>query len=182
MFSTVPLPKDEQLPESIRKTLEGLPALNIFRILANVPASFHPYVQLAKSLLSDGKFNRRLRQIAILRQAHLLRSKYEWHQHVFLSKANGVTDKEIEIIRTENPVVSLGKEENFMCLISEELTVNAHLTDATFKELFERYSIELGMELILCLSYVNMLGRFINATRVQIEDTNPLEGLASPTN
>ncbi|OGT38404.1 MAG: hypothetical protein A3F11_09690 [Gammaproteobacteria bacterium RIFCSPHIGHO2_12_FULL_37_14] len=182
MFASVPLPKDEQLSEVIRKTLNQLPSLNVFRMLANVPESFHPYVQLAKSLLGDGKFNRRLRQIAILRQAHLLKSKYEWHQHIFLSKSNGVTDNEIEIIRTENPVVSLGTEENFMCRISEELTVNAHLTDATFKELFQRYSIELGTELILCLSYVNMLGRFINATRVQIEDTNPLEGLASPTN
>lgn len=180
-MKSVPLPKDEQLLESIRKTLSQLPALNVFRMLGNIPKSFHPYVELARSLLGEGKFNRRLRQIAILRQAHLLKSDYEWHQHVFLSKANGVTDKEIEVIRSENPVTSLGKEEIFLCKVSEEITLNARLSDATFDELFKRYSIELGSELILCLCYVNMLGRFINCTRVQIEPTNPLEGRGSPT-
>lgn len=182
MFKSIPLPKDEQLPESIRKTLAQLPALNVFRMLGNIPNSFHPYVQLAKSLLGDGKFNPRLRQIAILRQIYLIKSDYEWHQHVFLSRANGVTDREMEIIKKENPVHSLGEEENFMCRVSDEITLQAHLTDPTFSELFKRYSIELGSELILCLSYANMLGRFINCTRVHIEDTNPLEGRASPTN
>lgn len=181
MFKSIPLPTDEQLPELIRETLAQLPALNVFRMLTNVPHSFHLYIQLAKSLLGEGKFNVRLRQIAILRQAHLLKSDYEWHQHVFLSRANGVTDQEMKTIRDENPVKSLGPEENFMCRISDEITIQARLSDATFAELFKRYSIELGSELVLCLSYVNMLGRFINCTRVQIEDTNPLEGRTSPT-
>jgi alkylhydroperoxidase family enzyme len=179
-FDSVPLPKDKDLPEAIQKKLAEMPALNIFRMLANVERSFTPYIQLAASLLGQGKFEPRIRQIAILRQAHLIHSRYEWHQHVFLSKANGVTDREIEVIRSENPVHSLGPEENFVCRVSEELTLNATLTDATFGELFERYSIELGTELILALSYANMLGRFINATRVQIEATNPLEGRKSP--
>jgi alkylhydroperoxidase family enzyme len=182
MFKSIPLPKNEELPESVQKTLNNLPALNVFRMLANIPHSFHPYIQLAKSLLGEGKFNPRLRQIAILRQAHLLHSFYEWHQHVFLSRANGVKDHEMEILRSENPVKSLGEEENFLCRISDEITLNGNLTDETFQQLFKRYSVPLGSELILCLSYVNMLGRFINCTRVQIEDTNPLEGRTSPTN
>lgn len=182
MFTSIPLPKNEDLPEPIQKILSQLPALNVFRMLANIPNSFHAYVQLARSLLGQGKFSPRLRQIAILRQAHLLKSHYEWHQHVFLSRANGVGDEEMEVIKKENPVKSLGEEENFMCRVSDEITLQACLTDATFSELFKRYSIELGSELILCLSYANMLGRFINCTRVQIEDTNPLEGRSSPTN
>jgi 4-carboxymuconolactone decarboxylase len=68
-----------------------------------------------------------------------------------------------------------------MCRVSDEITLHAKLTDETFQELFKRYSVSLGSELILCLSYVNMLGRFINCTRVQIEETNPLEGRTSPT-
>jgi len=181
MFKSIPLPKDSELPESIQKTLRALPALNVFRMLGNIPQSFHPYVQLAKSLLGEGKFPPRLRQIAILRQAHLLQSPYEWHQHVFLSRSNGVKDAEMEVLKKENPVKSLGAEENFMCRVSDEITLHAKLTDETFQELFKRYSVSLGSELILCLSYVNMLGRFINCTRVQIEETNPLEGRTSPT-
>lgn len=182
MFHSIPLPKDAELPETIRKTLRSLPAINVFRMLANVPQSFPPFVQLARSLLGEGKFNPRLREIAILRQAHLIESTYEWHQHAFLSRNNGVTDHEMEIIKQENPVKSLGEEENFLCRVSDEITMHAKLTDETFQELFKRYSVPLGSELILCLSYFNMLGRFINCTRVKIEEDNPLESLSSPTN
>jgi alkylhydroperoxidase family enzyme len=179
-FSSVPLPKEEELPSSIRATLTQIPALNVFLMLANVPVSFHPYLQLVKSIYNEGKFNPKLRQIAILRQAHMLHSQYEWHQQVFLSKANGVKDSEIEIISSETPVTSLGEEGNFICRVSDELTLKAQLSDATFQELYKRYSIELGTELILAISYANMLGRFINGTRVQIEKTNPLESYSSP--
>ncbi len=180
-FRTIPLPQNAQLPEAIQKSLASLPPLNVFHMLANVPTSFEPFIQLINTLFKEGKFNPRLREIATLRQAHLLRVTYEWHQHVFLAKGNGVTDDEIEIIRNAGPVTDLGEEGNFICKITDEITHDARLSDATFHELFERYSIELGTELILCVSYLNMLGRFINATRVEIEDDDPLDGKTIPT-
>jgi 4-carboxymuconolactone decarboxylase len=179
-FSTVPLPKKEQLSRGIQETLSTLPALNIFRMISNVPQSFDPFLHLGKSLLENGKFSPRLREIAALRLSHKLPSAYAWHQHVFLARSNGVTDSEIEIIARENPVISLGKEENFICKVAEEISLVGKLSDATFYELFTRYSIELGMELILFVSYLNMLARFANASRLQIEETNPLEGRATP--
>lgn len=179
-FTSVPLPKNDQLPEQIQESLSEMPPLNVYQMLANVPASFEPYVALAKSIFVEGKFNPRLREIAILRLAHDLKCPYEWHQHVFIAKSNGVTDQEIETIRKENPVKGLGKEENFICKVADEITLDGNLKDATFKELYSRYSIEEGSELIFAISFMNMLGRYINATRVQIEKTNPLEGLSSP--
>ncbi len=178
-FTSVPLPKDDQLPKAIRKTLDKLPPLNVYRMMANVPTSFQPWIDFAKSLLNEGKFPRRLRGIAIMRQAHTMGCDYEWHEHSYIVKAHGVTDQELAIIQKENPVVSLSEEENFLCQVADEITLNARLKDATFKQIFTRYSIELGTELITVISYFNMLGRFINSTRVQIEPGNPLEGRSS---
>jgi 4-carboxymuconolactone decarboxylase len=181
-FDTVPLPMDAQLPLSIQETLKQNPPINVFRMLANVPPSFPPFMALAKSLLSQGKFNPRLREIATMRVAYLTHAKYEWHQHSFLAKANGVTEKELVIIGSENPVRKLDEEANFVCKVADELTQTATISDATFKQLYGRYGVENGSELVLVISYFNMLSRFLNATRVQIEATNPLEGHASPVN
>lgn len=181
-FNTVPLPSDSKLPPSIQTILKQNPPINVFRMLANVPQSFPSFMALAKSLLSEGKFNPRLREIATMRVAYLTHADYEWHQHSFLAKANGVTEKELQVIRTENPVHSLGEEANFVCKVADELTQTATLTDKTFKQLYGRYDVEKGTELILGISYFNMLSRFLNATRVTVEATNPLAGHASPVN
>jgi 4-carboxymuconolactone decarboxylase len=181
-FNTVPLPNDTQLSPSIREALKQNPPINVFRMLANVPQSFAPFMALAKSLLVQGKFNPRVREIATMRVAYLTHSKYEWHQHAFLAKANGVTEKELTIIRSENPVHNLDEEGNFVCQVTDELTRKSELTDKTFKQVYGRYGVEKGSELVLVISYFNMLARFLNGTRVQIEATNPLEGHASPVN
>lgn len=179
-MKTVPLPNDDQLPAEIVKILKELPPINVFRMVANVPTSFIPFIDFAKSLLALGKFDPKLREIAILRVAHLTKSPYEWHQHYFIAQSNGVTDHEAETVRRETPVHSLTPEANFVCQVADELTLNVGLSEKTRAELYQKYNIEVGTELIFVLSYFNMLSRFLNGTNVQIESTNPLEGLDSP--
>src|SRR5579872_1453365 len=125
--NSVPLPQDDQLPEAIQQTLAELPPLNVYRMIANVPASFQPYIDLARSIFKEGKFNPRLREIAILRLAKCLPCEYEWHQHQFIAKSQGITESEIAAIRKENPVKSLGKEENCICRFVDEITLNGKL-------------------------------------------------------
>lgn len=181
-FNTVPLPSDNQLPTDAQALLKQSPPLNVFRMMANVPQSVGPFLQMARSLNQNGTFDPRLREIAILRTAYLTNAAYEWHQHVFLAKANGVTDNEIKIIRGENPVHSLDPDANFVCKVTDELTKNVSLSDYTFKRLYGRYDVHKATELVLIISVYNMVSRFLNGTRVQIENTNPLEGHKSPVN
>lgn len=178
--TAVPLPTDESLPTETKEFLHTLPALNVYRMFANIPRSLPPFIQLAKSFLVESKFSIQLLEVGILRVAHLTKSPYEWHQHEIMAKANGVTDDEIEIIRTENSVKSLSEEKNFICKIADEITLNVNLKDETFNQLYSRYSKEQGLQLVLCLSFYNMLSRFLNATRVPIEAVNPLAGRGSP--
>jgi 4-carboxymuconolactone decarboxylase len=78
----IPLPSDDQLPADIRETLANLPPVNVFRMMANAPASFHGFLQFAGSILTQSEFDSRKREIAILRVAHVTRASYEWIQHV----------------------------------------------------------------------------------------------------
>lgn len=181
-FNTAPMPTDAQLTPAMQAELKQLPPLNVFRMMTNVPQSFGPFIQMVKSLINHGTLNPRLREIAILRTAYLTHAPYEWHQHVFIAKANGVTDKEIAALNKENPVHSLDEEANFVCKVTDELTKNVNLSDKTFKQLYGRYDNHKASELILAISFYNMVSRFLNGTRVQIEKTNPLEGHASPLN
>jgi alkylhydroperoxidase family enzyme len=178
MFNSVPLPKDENLSDSIKKVLGGLPPLNIFRMLANMPNIMPAYVEFAKAMY-NGKFDRKLRQMALLRVAQKIPAKYLIAQYVHVCKGLGISDFEIGAVQLERPVVSLSEEANFLCKVADELTIESNLSEDTFHEFYKRYSVEVGTELLLFLSAANMIGRFMNATRLQVESDNPLKGQSS---
>jgi alkylhydroperoxidase family enzyme len=163
------LPTDGQLTPEIREMLKTLPPLNVFRMIANAPTSFKPLVDLAMSILLYSAFDPRKRVIAVLRVAHVTRSRYEWTHHVALSKRLGVTDDDIARIAVDAPVTTLDEEGNLLCRVADEISRDVRLSDAALAQLVDRYGIRQATELIFCVSYFNMLSRFLESTRVELE-------------
>ena len=174
MPPSIPLPDDADLEPEIRELLSKLPALNVFRMWANAPASFQPLVEFAFSLLAKSEFDARKREIAILRVAHVTRAGYEWFQHVIVAKRVGVTDEEIEKIAVDGPVTGLDEEGNLLCRVADEISIEVRLGDDALQKILDRYGTRQATELILCVSYFNMLSRFLESTRVVLEEERPL--------
>jgi alkylhydroperoxidase family enzyme len=164
MTPRVPLPRDEDLTEEVRATLGSLPPLHVFRMMANAPASFQPFLAMAGSVLLGAEFDARKREIAVLRVARVTHSEYEWTQHERLGRNLGVSESEIGIIRDEDPVESLDEEGNLLCRVADEISRDVRLSDV-----LERYGVRQATELIVCCSYFNMLSRFLESTRVELE-------------
>ena len=170
MPPTIPLPNDDDLPPAIRETLANLPPANVFRMMANAPASFQPFIDFAMSILLASDFDRRKREIAVLRVAHATKANYEWVQHVLIAKQLGVTEDEIEKIGVDGPVTTLDEEGNLLCRVADEISRDVRLSDEALERVLDRYGVQQATELILCVSYFNMLSRFLESTRVQLED------------
>ena len=173
MPAKIPLPDDAQLPPEIAATLAALPPLNVFRMMANAPMSFQPWVDLAKAILLHNEFDQRKREIAVLRVAHVTGATYEWTHHVFVAKSVGVTDDEIAKIAVDGPVRALDAEGNTLCRVADEISRNVRLSDDALAAIVERYGVQQATELILCCSYFNMLSRFLESTRVELEPFVP---------
>ncbi|MBN1472721.1 MAG: carboxymuconolactone decarboxylase family protein [Syntrophaceae bacterium] len=168
MVVRIPYPEMESLPPKVRTMVEAFP-MNVARMMANAPASLKGFLELAKSVLFNSAFDPRKREMAILRVAHVTRAVYEWTHHVTLAKSYNVTDKEIEIIRTEEPVKSLDEEGNLLCRVADEISRNVRLSDDALAQILHRYGVQETTELILCVSYFNFLSRFLESTRVEVE-------------
>ena len=171
MPPTVPLPTDAELPDDIRQRLATFPPVNIFRMLANAPASFHGFLDLATSILMQSELDPRRREIAVLRVAHVTRAPYEWAQHVRIAAMTGVTPEEIERIGRDGPVEGLDEEAALLCRVAEEISRDVRLSDEALESILARYGVRQATELILCCSYFNMLSRFLESTRVELEST-----------
>ena len=171
MQPKIPLPTNDQLPADIRETLGNLPPVNVFRMLANAPASLHGFLQLAGSILMQSEFDSRKREIAILRVARVTGSSYEWTQHVRIALQIGVTQGEIDRIGVDGPVEGLDEEGTLLCRVAEEISRDVRLSDEALAAILARYGVRQATELILCCSYFNMLSRFLESTRVELEST-----------
>ena len=171
MVPRIPYPAMESLSPEIRALVESFP-MNVARMVANAPASVKGFLDLAQSVLFFSAFDPRKREIAVLRVAQVTRSIYEWTHHVVVAKHFNITDKEIEIIRTEEPVTSLDEEGNLLCRVADEISRDVRLSDDALAQILERYGVQWTTELILCISYFNFLSRFLESTRVELEDSN----------
>lgn len=168
MAPRIPYPDMESLSEEVRAMIESFP-MNVARMMANAPASMKGFLEIAQSVLFFSEFDPRKREIAVLRVANITNSIYEWTHHVSLAKNYGVTDREIEIICTEDPVKSLDEEGNLLCRIADEISRDVRLSDDALSQILERYGTRGATELILCVSYFNFLSRFLESTRVDLE-------------
>lgn len=169
MNPSIPLPSDEELSLAVRKVLAGLPPANVFRMMANAPASVPGFVAFAASILLQSQLDPRKREIAVLRTAHVTRSNYEWEQHVHIARKAGVTQQEIDLIKVDGPVFGLDEEATLLCRVAEEIARNIRLSDEALAAILDRYGKRQATELILCCSYFNMLSRFLESTRVELD-------------
>ena len=124
----------------------------------------------------------RRREMAVLRVAHATGAGYERAQHERLARTAGVTDREIDVIANEEPVSSLDEEGNLICRVADEVSRNVRLSDDALERIIERYGPREAGELILLVSYYNMVSRFLESTRVELEDEPPIgwQGLGAP--
>ena len=165
----ISLPSDEELRPEICHVLNTLPPLNVFRIMGRVPESFQPFLDFAFSILVKSELDPRKREIAVLRVAHVTKANYEWVQHVAVAKGVGVTQEEIDLIGADAPVSGLDEEGNLLCRVADEISRDVRLGDEALAAIIERYGERQALELILCCAYFNMLSRFLESTRVELE-------------
>lgn len=167
----IPLPTDEELSVKEFKLLKGIPDANIFRAVANTTASLKPFLEFAGSILLQSKFDRRLRELAILRIATITSSKYEWVQHERIGRIVGLSDDEIARVSVDGPVRGFDEETQLVLDAAEDITLNIRLRDDLLEALLDRYGRVQTTELVLCVSYFNLVSRFLESARVPLEDS-----------
>ena len=166
---SVPLPENAALPPDVRKRLAALPPLNNLRMFANVPQCFLAITDLINALLHDGKVDPKLREYMYLRIAAKCGLLYEYRHNLLFAEQLGMTDAEVAAVTPDGPVEGLDEDSNLACKAAEEITADISITDATLKALLDRFGTEGACEIIMLVSWFNMLIRYVESTRVPYE-------------
>jgi 4-carboxymuconolactone decarboxylase len=178
-MARIPYADPQRAPEPVREALERLPALNIFRMLANAETVFRPFLRFGDALLADLELNGLLRELAILRVARLTpHAEYEWVQHEPIARAVGGSDEQLAALeRDDIEAGCFDATQRAVLLFTSEVVRDARASDATFAELATLLPPRQIVELLLVIGQYMMLARVMATLELELDEPAAPGGL-----
>ena len=158
-------------PADVRDLVGKLPPLNIFRMLAHVETFIRGFGGLGGAILGEAKLDARLRELVILRVGHLCGSAYEVNAPDRIAREAGASEADLEAIKTEAGVRSLGRREQIVLRFAEELAQGIKVSDATFAAAASILTERELVELTIVAGFYNMVSRVLETLDIEIERT-----------
>jgi 4-carboxymuconolactone decarboxylase len=172
-MSRIPLTSLDQQPEPIRQFMARRGDLNVFRLLANAPQVFVGWSQMVDELFDSPTFSLRMREVIILRVAHLQGSGYELAQHTGIARAAGLTEQQIDAIIDTGDLDAAGfsRTERTALDLVTELCSTHRLWDESFATALAVFGDEALTELLMIVSCYYGLALVLNAVELDIDET-----------
>jgi 4-carboxymuconolactone decarboxylase len=156
---------------ALKKTLEelwgGAPP-NLYKQLANHPKLIAAWNQFARTLRHDSRTPRALRELMILRGAQLMRSEYEWAQHLKMARKAGITEAQIAALAAWKKSDQFDAREKAAIGLAEAVT-QGHVPDDVYAEAMRHFDHHDYVELAITAAFYAMVGRMLDAMHVQLE-------------
>jgi alkylhydroperoxidase family enzyme len=111
----------------------------------------------------------REREMAILRIGWLCRSGYEFHQHTRIGKASGLSDTEIERLKSKPDAAGWTEAESALLQAVDDLHGDQFISDATWQRLGRHYDTKQVIDLVFAVGQYTLVSMALNSLGVQIE-------------
>jgi 4-carboxymuconolactone decarboxylase len=172
-MSRIPLASIDEQPEPIRQWMARRGNLNVFRLLANAPQVFAGWTQMVDELFDSPTFSLRMREVVILRVAHLQGSRYELAQHTGIARAAGLTEQQIDAILDDGDLDAAGfsDTERTALDVTTELCGTHQLSDDSFAAAQAAFGDEAFTELLMIISCYYGLALVLNAADLDVDAT-----------
>jgi 4-carboxymuconolactone decarboxylase len=171
-MALLPFVDESQASDKTREILGNTPRkLNVARMIANASdAVFQNFSRLGNSLMTRGKLDSKLREIAILRNARVCNSLYEYTQHVPIAKSTGVSDEQIAAIDHWEGAQCFTELERLVLRFTDEIARNVKGERSTLAALQKYLGPGELVELIMAVGFWGMVARVLETTEVELED------------
>jgi alkylhydroperoxidase family enzyme len=176
---SMPLPSDAEVKRVMGDSINP-DTLNVIKMFSGCGDMYAATVGFVNSVFTAEGINLRAREMIILRSAKILNSPYEWQANVQFARNVGLTDLEINAVKSDGPVVGIDPEYALLCKATDEMTFSGTLTDATLTEMMKRYDEVHCRKYILFIAWFNLLPRFLNACRVPLETSDKVGNKTGP--
>ena len=141
---------------------------NLYKALGNHPELVAAWAEFSKTLRHDTRTPRALRELVILRGAQLMRSEYEWAQHLPMARKAGVSEAQIKDLPAWKTSAHFNPREKAALALSEAVT-QGRVSDEVYAEAMRHFDHHDYVELAIVASFYAMVGRMLDAMGVQLD-------------
>ena len=168
-----PVPYDDWDHElfSVINHPRKLPQANVLGIFQRHPALARAFLTFNMHL-NTSTLPVRVRELTIMRVAWRRGSKYEWASHVLIGRKAGVTEAEIEEVRTN--------ADTLLNRAVDELDTDSGLSDATYAALAADLDEHQLMDLVFTIGAYTMLTMALNTFGVELDPVISEENFSFP--
>lgn len=165
----IPYPAPETLAPEAKEALGKLGPLNIFKMMAGGGGLLPAFTRMGTYLLFKTKLDPVLREIAIIRVGVLSKAAYEVYQHERIGRDVGMSDALIAAVHHGPDAAAFSELQRLVMQYTDDVVRNVRASDATFKPLQQRFSLQELQELTITIGYYMMVSRFLETFDVEIE-------------
>jgi 4-carboxymuconolactone decarboxylase len=144
-----------------------------FNLMLLAPGPGLALSELGAALRFRTTLSDRVREIAILTQAVLARSSFEWYAHEAVARRIGMTDDEISAIRALRAASSFDPAERVAQQAVQDMVVSGDVEDELFVRLETSFGAEGAIELVLMTGYYATLSLAMRVLRTPLPSGVP---------
>jgi alkylhydroperoxidase family enzyme len=162
-------PHDPLLREQFDQLASGSGILNLHRMMAHAPALMKASGEMALALRRDTALARSLAELAILRAAQVVDSRYVWTRHLPLARQSGVTEQQLDELARWPRSAAFTPAQKAAIGFAETIAWGSTVSDAAFADLRRDFSPREIVELTIAVGFYLSTAIFIKALAVPDE-------------
>jgi len=149
------------MPEERRNPLAAGNAISTF---VNHPELTRSYLAFSFYLLTRSTLAPRLRELAVLRIAHLTSCAYEWDEHLVIGKNAGLSEDDITALQQGEADDEFDRT---VLAAVDELVEKTRISDETWAALGEKFDTRQLMDFVFTVGGYHMLAMALNTFGVE---------------
>ena len=167
-----PLEPSEWNDEQRELLMRGNPprVLNVFATLVRHQNLYRHWMPFANHVMFKSSLPSREREMAILRIGWLCRSGYEFHQHTRIGKQSGLSDAQIERLKSGPDAAGWTEAESALLRAVDDLHGDQFISDETWQRLGKHYDTRQIIDLVFAVGQYTLVSMALNSFGVQIEE------------
>ncbi len=161
----------EDMTAQARELTNARGNLNVYRALANADNVFTGWMVAGNAALTSPVLPTRLRELVVLRTAHLMDCSYELGQHRDVARTAGMGSAEIDAILSENgwQTTIFEPTEIAVLRLTTELLTTRSVSADTFDRVHRALGSEACVEVLMVINRYAGLALMLNALDVDLD-------------
>ncbi len=146
--------------------------LHLYRMLLHSPPLAEGWLTYLTAIRQKNSLPGDLRELVIMRVAHINGASYEADQHAPIALKEGLTEDQLAALRQED---NLDRFSDLQCAVlayADAMTRNVQVDDSVFGRVSTMLPPSQLVELTATIAAYNMVSRFLEALQIQSHDSH----------